>query len=195
MIPTVEKCTSEGREKHTVVADLDGTLLRNRNSFPYFALVAFDVSGVLRLLFLLLVLPLAGILHYLVSESAGIQVIIFTTFVGMKVSDIESAARAVLPKFYSEDLHPESWRVFSSCGKRCVLTASPRIMLEAFLKDYIGVDIVLGTEIETYKGRATGFVKSQEFLLGRKRLSFSERRLEKLSLRLDWVIAILIFLL
>nr|XP_016454745.1 PREDICTED: glycerol-3-phosphate 2-O-acyltransferase 6-like [Nicotiana tabacum] len=169
IFPTVEKCTSEGREKHTVVADLDGTLLRSCNSFPYFALVAFDVSGVLRLLFLLLVLPLAGILYYLVSESAGIQVIIFTTFVGMKVSDIESAARAVLPKFYSEDLHPESWRVFSSCGKRCVLTATPRIMVEAFLKDYIGVDIVLGTEIETYKGRATGFVKSPGVLIGKKK--------------------------
>ncbi|KAK6778604.1 hypothetical protein RDI58_025322 [Solanum bulbocastanum] len=29
MFPTVEKCTSEGREKETVVADLDGTLLRS----------------------------------------------------------------------------------------------------------------------------------------------------------------------
>ncbi|XP_055808353.1 glycerol-3-phosphate acyltransferase RAM2-like [Solanum dulcamara] len=169
MFPIVEKCTSEEREKETVVADLDGTLLGSPSSFPYFALVAFDVGGALRLLFLLLASPLAGFLYYLISESAGIQVIIFATFVGIKVSDIESAARAVLPKFYSEDLHPESWRVFSSCGKRCVLTATPRIMVEPFLKDYLGVDIVLGTEIQTYKDRATGFVRSPGVFVGKNK--------------------------
>ncbi|WMV52253.1 hypothetical protein MTR67_045638 [Solanum verrucosum] len=165
----VEKCTSIDRENDTVVTDLDGTLLRSRNSFAYFALVAFNVGGVLRLLFLLLASPIVGILYYFISESAGIQVIVFATFVGMKVSDVESAARHVLPKFYLEDLHPESWRVFSSCGKRCVLTATPRIMVEPFLKDYLGTDIVLGTEIETYKGRATGFVKSPGVLVGKNK--------------------------
>ncbi|KAK4724986.1 hypothetical protein R3W88_027765 [Solanum pinnatisectum] len=167
--PMVEKCTSIDRENDTVVTDLDGTLLRSRSSFAYFALVSFDVGGVLRLLFLLLASPIAGILYYFISESAGIQVIVFATFVGMKVSDVESAARHVLPKFYLEDLHPESWRVFSSCGKRCVLTATPRIMVEPFLKDYLGTDIVLGTEIETYKGRATGFVKSPGVLVGKNK--------------------------
>ncbi|KAA3480340.1 glycerol-3-phosphate 2-O-acyltransferase 6-like [Gossypium australe] len=167
--PAVEKCPSVGREKQTVVADMDGTLLIGRSSFPYFALVAFEVSGVLRLLFLLLASPLAGLLYYFVSESAGIQVLIFATFVGMKVSDIESVARAVLPKFYSSDLHPESWRVFTSCGKRCVLTANPRIMVEAFLKDLLGVDMVLGTEMGTYKGRATGFVCKPGVLVGKNK--------------------------
>ena len=156
--PTVDKCTSIGRERHAVVADMDGTLLRDRSSFPYFALVAFEVGGILRLLFLLLATPLAGLLYYFVSESAGIQVQIFATFSGMRVSDIESVARAVLPKFYSSDLHPETWRVFSACGKRCVLTANPTIMVEALLKDVLGADMVLGTKIATYKGRATGLV-------------------------------------
>ena len=156
--PTVDKCTSIGREPHTVVANMDGTLLRGRSSFPYFALVAFEVGGILRLLFLLLATPLAGLLYYFVSESAGIQVLIFATFAGMKVSDIESVARAVLPKFYSSDLHPETWRVFSACGKRRVLTANPTIMVEAFLKDVLGAVMVLGTKIATYKGRATVLV-------------------------------------
>ncbi|MCD7461699.1 CAAX geranylgeranyltransferase alpha subunit [Datura stramonium] len=167
--PTIEKCTSIGREKETVVADFDGTLLRGRSSFTYFALVAFDVDGVLRLLFLLLLTPLAGILYYFISESAGIQVVVFATFVGMRVSVIESAARVVLPKFYSEDLHPESCRVFLSCGQRCVLTASPRILVEPFLKDCLGANIIIGTEIETYKGRATGFVKSPGVLVGKNK--------------------------
>ncbi|KAK9277647.1 hypothetical protein L1049_007193 [Liquidambar formosana] len=167
--PTVDKCASIGREKHTAVADMDGTLLRGRSSFPYFALVAFEVGGILRLLFLLLLSPLAGLLYYFVSESAGIKVLIFATFAGMKVADIESVARAVLPKFYASDLHPETWRVFSACGKRCVLTANPRIMVEAFLKDFLGADLVLGTEVATYKGRATGFVKSPGILVGKNK--------------------------
>ncbi|KAI3970582.1 hypothetical protein MKX01_024229 [Papaver californicum] len=135
---------------------MDGTLLRGP-------------GGILRLLVLLLLAPIAGFLYYLVSESAGIHVLIFATFTGMKVCDIESVARAVLPKLYSNNLHPDSWKVFSSCGKRCVLTANPRIMLEAFLKDYLGADMVLGTEINTYKGRATGFVCSPGILVGKKK--------------------------
>ncbi|KAJ0042992.1 hypothetical protein Pint_19350 [Pistacia integerrima] len=166
---TIDQCASIGREKDTVVADMDGTLLRGRSSFPYFALIAFEVGGILRLLFLLLVSPLAWILYYHVSESAGIRVLIFATFAGMKVSDIESVARAVLPKFYSVDLHPETWRVFSSCGKRCVLTANPRVMVEAFLKDYLGADMVIGTEIDVYKGRATGLLKSPGVLVGKNK--------------------------
>ncbi|OWM85408.1 glycerol-3-phosphate acyltransferase RAM2-like [Punica granatum] len=167
--PTIDKCVSTGRENHTVVADMDGTLLRGRSSFPYFALVAFEVGGVLRLLLLLLASPIAGFLYHFISESAGIQVLIFATFAGMKVSDIESVARAVLPKFYSGDLHPKSWRVFSACGKRCVLTANPRIMVEAFLKDFLGADLVIGTEIGVYKGRATGLVKGPGVLVGKEK--------------------------
>lgn len=167
--PAVEKCASIGRENDTVVADMDGTLLIGRSSFPYFALIAFEAGGILRLLFLLLASPIAGLLYYFISESAGIQVLIFATFVGMKVANIESVARAVLPKFYASDLHPETWRVFSSCGKRCVLTANPTVMLEAFLKEFLGADVVMGTEIGVYKGRATGFVCSPGVLVGMRK--------------------------
>ncbi|GAA0174898.1 hypothetical protein Leryth_002252 [Lithospermum erythrorhizon] len=167
--PPVMNCKSIGREKDTVVADMDGTLLRGRSSFPYFALIAFEAGGVLRLLWLLLASPIVGLLYYFVSESAGIKVMVFATFVGMKVSDIESVAQAVLPKFYASDVHPETWRVFSSCGKRCVLTANPRIMVEAFLKDFLGADMVLGTEIGSFKGRATGLVRRPGVLVGKNK--------------------------
>ncbi|KAG8384753.1 hypothetical protein BUALT_Bualt04G0151200 [Buddleja alternifolia] len=173
--PTVDQCESNGREKHTVVADMDGTLLIGRSSFPYFALVAFEVGGILRLLLLLLASPIAGFLYYFISESAGIRVLIFATFAGMRVSDIESVARAVLPKFYSTDLHPEAWRVFSSCGRKCVLTANPRVMVEAFLKEYLGADLVIGTEISTFKGRATGFVTSPGILVGENKAEALEK--------------------
>ncbi|CAH1440869.1 unnamed protein product [Lactuca virosa] len=164
--PPISNCNTFGRENQTIVSDMDGTLLRGRSSFPYFALVAFDVGGVLRLLILLLASPFAGILYYFISESAGVRVIIFATFAGVKVSDIESAAHAVLPKFYADDLHREAWGLFSACGKRCVLTATPTVMVEPFLKEVLGVDLVMGTEIHSWKGRATGLVNKPGVLVG-----------------------------
>ncbi|GFP85771.1 glycerol-3-phosphate 2-o-acyltransferase 6 [Phtheirospermum japonicum] len=168
-IPSIYQCDSKGRENQTVAADMDGTLLVGRSSFPYFALIAFDVGGILRLLLLLLVAPIAGLLYHFVSESAGVRVLIFVTFAGVKVSDIKSAASAVLPKHYSEDLHPETWRVFSSCARKCVVTANPRIMVEPFLKNYLGVELVLGTEISSYKGIATGLVRAPGVLVGKNK--------------------------
>uniref|UniRef100_A0ACD5Z1X0 Uncharacterized protein n=1 Tax=Avena sativa TaxID=4498 RepID=A0ACD5Z1X0_AVESA len=166
---TVDKCSSADRSGDTVVADLDGTLLCCGSSFPYFAHMAFETGGVLRLVLLILVTPLAGLLYYFRSESAGIQALIFATMAGVKVADVEGVARAVLPKFYCSDLHPESWRVFSACGRRFVLTANPRIMVEAFLKEYIGADAVLGTELVVWGGRATGLVRSPGVLVGEKK--------------------------
>ncbi|KAF3628447.1 hypothetical protein FXO38_28242 [Capsicum annuum] len=93
--PTIQQCESKGREDQTVLSDMDGTLLVGRSSFPYFALVAFEVGGISRLLFLVLASPLAGFLYYIVSESLGIRVLVFATFVGMKMPDIEYVARAV----------------------------------------------------------------------------------------------------
>lgn len=163
----VENCSSEGREKQSIVADLDGTITRGRSSFPYFLLVALEGGSLLRAIVLLLFSPIAWLLYHFVSEDAGIRVLIFFAFAGLKVRDIESVARAVLPKFYAEDVHPETWRVFSSCANRYVVTANPRIMVEFFAKNHLGADRILGTEIQVTKGgRATGLLKSPGVLVG-----------------------------
>ncbi|CAK9220310.1 unnamed protein product [Sphagnum troendelagicum] len=173
----IENCSTEGREHQTVVADLDGTLLRSRSSFPYFFLVAFEAGGYFRAAALLFVAPLIWFLYHLVSEGAGIELMIYITFVGLRVKDIEGVARAVLPKFYTEDIHSHTWRVFSSFDKRYLLTANPRIMVEPFAKDFMGVDEVLGSEIEVSPttGRATGFVLPPGVLVGVRK----EKRLKK----------------
>lgn len=82
------------------------------------------------------------------------------------MADVESAARAVLPRFYAEDVHPASWRVFAACGgRRLVLTATPRVMVEPFLRGVLGADAVAGTELVTWRGRATGLVDKHRGVL------------------------------
>ncbi|CAD6202259.1 unnamed protein product [Miscanthus lutarioriparius] len=161
--PSVDKCDASrlGRGS-TVVADLDGALLRSPDSFPYYALVAFETGGAARLALLLLLSPLAAALRRAVSESAGTRVLVFAATAGARVTDVESAARAVLPRFYATDVHPGAWRVFSACGgRRLVLTDAPRVMAEPFLRGYLGADAVAGTELAAWRGRATGWVDAR----------------------------------
>lgn len=74
----------------------------------------------------------------------------------------------MLPRFYAGDVHPKGWRVFlRSFGRRCVVTASPRVMVEPFAKAFLVADVFIGTETEVGEsGKATGFVADPGVVFG-----------------------------
>ncbi|KAK1377224.1 glycerol-3-phosphate 2-O-acyltransferase 4 [Heracleum sosnowskyi] len=167
--PTVTSCDTSTISHNSIAADLDGTLLISTSAFPYYMLVAIEAGSFLRGLILLLSFPIIAIAYVFVSEALAIQMLIFISFAGLKVRDIELAARAVLPRFYASDVRRESYEVFEKCGRRVVVTANPTVMVETFCKDYLGAEKVLGTEIEVNMKtkKATGFVKKPGVLVGK----------------------------
>jgi glycerol-3-phosphate acyltransferase len=154
----ISKCPLEGRENQTLVCDFYGTLLRSSSPFPFFMLVAFEGGGILRALLLLLFSPLIYLLGS--NGELALRLMIFVTFFGLRKKDMNLVARAVLPKFYLENLDCKAYEVLASCGRKVVVTSMPRVMVERFLKEYLGVEKVYGVELEMANGEDyfTGFV-------------------------------------
>ncbi|KAG1330495.1 Glycerol-3-phosphate 2-O-acyltransferase 6 [Cocos nucifera] len=83
---------------------------------------------------------------------------VLITFCGLRTRDMATVARAVLPKFYLENLNLHSYEVLASTGKRAVITSLPRVMVEGFLREYLGVNDIVGAELQVVGGYHTGFV-------------------------------------
>ncbi|CAA0382048.1 unnamed protein product [Arabidopsis thaliana] len=105
-------------------------ILKNKDSFSYFMLLAFDASGLIRFTVMLFHWPIIKLLDVLRYNNAALKLMIFIATVGLCEGEIEAVARTVLPKFYMDDVSMDTWRVFSSCKKRVVLTGMPRVMVE-----------------------------------------------------------------
>ncbi|CAL9109743.1 unnamed protein product [Musa acuminata var. zebrina] len=147
---SVTKCSLEGREGQTLVCDFHGTLLGTPSLFPYFMLVAFEGGSLLRAFLLLLLSPLLWVLGN--HREITMRILVFVTFCGLRTKHLELVSRAVLPKFYLENLHLQACELLAATGMRVVLTSMPRVMVEGFLKEYLGVSEVVGAELQVVRG-------------------------------------------
>lgn len=166
--PPITECNLSTVNHHSIAADLDGTLLRANFSFPYYILMAIEAGSLLRGLILSLSVPIVTILFLFISEDLAGKLIIFITFTGLKISDIEFASRAILPRYYAANVRRDSFEVFDRCERKVVVTANPVVMVDVFVKECLGGEKVIGTEIEIdpVTKRATGLVKEPGFLIG-----------------------------
>ncbi|KAI3680616.1 hypothetical protein L6452_35389 [Arctium lappa] len=138
----------------TLVFEVEGGLLRSTSLFPYFMLVAFEGGGVLRGLVLFLFYPLIC----LVGKEMGLKIMVFICFFGIKKGNFV-IGRTVLPKFLMEDLGFEGFEVVMRCGRKVGLSELPRVMVEGFLKDYLGVDCVFGRDLKVVCGYFVGLME------------------------------------
>jgi glycerol-3-phosphate acyltransferase len=173
--PPVSDYDASARPRRTAAADLDGTLLVSSSAFPYYFLVALEAGSYLRALWLLLAAPLILLLYVAFSEAAAIAALVFLTFAGLRVRDVEAVARGVLPRHYAAGVRADAWEVFRGCAeRRVVVTASPAVMVGEFVREFLGAEVA-GTELETFAGgkRFTGRMK--HVLVGERKREVVER--------------------
>lgn len=138
----------------TVVFDVEGALLRSPSLFPYFMLVAFEAGSLLRALVLFLLYPFICLL----SPDMQIKAMVMVCFVGIK-QDSFRAGRAVLPKFYLEDVGLEGFQAVRRCGRRVGVSGLPREMVESFLRDYMGIESVALRQVKVVRGYFVGVME------------------------------------
>ncbi|CAN6373545.1 unnamed protein product [Urochloa humidicola] len=140
----------------TIIVDVDAFLLRSGagDLFPYFMLVALEAGGFLRGVILLLLYPLL----LLLPRAAAVRLMAAAAFCGLRASRFR-AGRAVLPKWLLDDLAAESFEAVKvGAGKKKVVgvTAMPRVMVDGFLREYLGFDTVVASEMKVKWGFFTG---------------------------------------
>ncbi|CAM0955212.1 unnamed protein product [Alopecurus aequalis] len=185
---TMSPVPASGGPPESVVAELEGTLLRDPCTFPYYMLVAFEASGLTRFAALLLLWPALRLLDLLLpGRHLAVRCAAFVATAGVPRAELEAVARAVLPKFMADDVDPAAWAAFGACqGRRVVVTrAMPRVMVEWFAREHLGAHDVVGSEVEYSRlRRCTGLVRGggDEAIAERVRALFSDGKQPDLGL-------------
>lgn len=149
-------------------------LLTTNSLFPFFMLIAFEGGSLLRALILLLLYPVVFLCGE--NDDQSFRLMVFISFAGLRKKDVENVSKAVLHKFYLENLNLKCYEVLASTEKRTVVSRMPKVMIETFLREFLEVDEILGSEVCMYKDCLyTGFTCFGGQKLHRKSLFGGER--------------------
>ena len=97
----------------------------------------------------------------LMSHEMGVKVMVFVSFFGIKKDGLR-AGRAVLPKYFLEDVGLEMFKVLRKAGKRIGVSDDlPQVMIEGFLKDYLETEVVVGREMKVVGGYYIGIMEDK----------------------------------
>ncbi|KAK7856901.1 putative glycerol-3-phosphate acyltransferase 3 [Quercus suber] len=82
-------------------------------------------------------------------------------FFGIKKEGFK-VGRAVLPKFYLEDVGLEIFEVLKRGGKKVSVSKLPQVMVEDFLREYLEIDVVVGGELKVFHGYFVGLIEEKK---------------------------------
>uniref|UniRef100_A0A7N1A0N9 Phospholipid/glycerol acyltransferase domain-containing protein n=1 Tax=Kalanchoe fedtschenkoi TaxID=63787 RepID=A0A7N1A0N9_KALFE len=142
-----------------LMCSVEGGLLRSSSLFPYFMLVAFEGGSIVRALLLLALYPVMCVVR---SENMRLKMMVMVCFLGIRKDGFRIGA-SVLPKFLLEDVGWEGFEVAKKkrFARRVGVSAMPRVMVESFVKDYMGFDGVIGSELKVFNGYFVGLVEGE----------------------------------
>uniref|UniRef100_A0A7N0UIW7 Phospholipid/glycerol acyltransferase domain-containing protein n=1 Tax=Kalanchoe fedtschenkoi TaxID=63787 RepID=A0A7N0UIW7_KALFE len=147
-------------ENTTLICNVENGLLKSSNLFPYFMLVAFEAGSVLRALLLLLLYPFMCLVK---TEETRLKMMVMVCFCGIRKDGFRIGA-SVLPKFLLENVGLEGFEVMKKARVVKIVGVSdmPQVMIEPFLRDYMGFDGVVGTELKVFHGYFTGLMEDKK---------------------------------
>ncbi|GAB4830603.1 hypothetical protein Ancab_020369 [Ancistrocladus abbreviatus] len=156
-LPSLVDRPRDDLSNHTLVFNVEESLLKSSSLFPYFMLVAFEAGSPLRALVLLALYPLIC----LVGKELGMKMMVMVCFFGIKKESFQ-AGIAVLPKFFLEDVGLEVFEAIRTCKRTVGVSDMPRVMVEGFLRNYFEVDHVVGREIKEFHGYFVGVMEEKK---------------------------------
>ncbi|KAE8708181.1 putative glycerol-3-phosphate acyltransferase 3 [Hibiscus syriacus] len=145
------------KDQTIVVFSVEEALLKSSYLFPYFMLVAFEAGGLFRAFLLFVLYPFLC----LAGEEMGLKIMVFVCFFGIKTESFRVGS-AVLPKFFLEDVALETLEMLKKGGKKVAFSNIPRVMVESFLRDYLGIDCVVGREMKVFGGYFLGVMEEKK---------------------------------
>ncbi|KAG0460457.1 hypothetical protein HPP92_020754 [Vanilla planifolia] len=164
----IADCDPSSRDSHAVAADLDGTLLVSRSSFPYFFLLAVEAGSILEELssFARPHPPRPVLISRAADPDYDLRCHCWDPDAGHRASGPRRAP-AILRRRRSRRQLPGVQVVRAEAGG----DGESTVIVEPFVREYLGGDRVLGTElgVSARTGRATGFVTGAGVLVGRKK--------------------------
>lgn len=139
----------------TLILDVEGGLLRSTSIFPYFMLIAIEAGSFLRGFILLCLYPLLCCL----TQEVESKIMVMVCFVGLREDKVVRVAQATLPKYFLEDVGREGLEVARGVKRVAgVCRLIPRVMVEPFLREYTGLEVVVGREVKMIRGRYVGLL-------------------------------------
>ncbi|KAK9747587.1 hypothetical protein RND81_02G001900 [Saponaria officinalis] len=154
---TTNNNNNNNNEDQTLIFNVEETLLRSSSLFPYFMLAAFEGGSPLRALILLVLYPIICLFR----KQTRVKMMVMVCFFGIKKQTF-IVGRAVLPKFFLEDVGLEGYEVLSKFKRKVGVSEMPQVMVDSFLRDYLEIEFVFGRELKVWCGYFTGVMEDDK---------------------------------